>query len=111
MNSIIREIADDDREYDPWGTGMTALGACCDVLAVEGEHVPAEAGYSPGAAGPFIEPEDSNANTLLAALHPDRFPDFWVPGYRPELSVADLQHAVRVLSRYLDLVRLAGRDY
>ncbi len=111
MHKIIRDIADDDRAHDPWGTGMAALGACCDVLAVERKQVPAEAGYSPGAAGPALEPGDSRAETLMAALHPDRFPGYWVDGYQPDLSIDDLQHAARVLSRYLDWVRLAGRDY
>lgn len=111
MHALIRDIADDDRAYDPWGAGTAALAAVCDVLAVEGEDVPSEAGYSPGAAGPHIEPEDSHAETLMAGLRPNRFPGFWVEGYRPNLTVSDLQYAARVLSRYLDFVRLAGRDY
>lgn len=111
MHTIIREIADDDRAYDPWGTGMTALGAVCDVLAVEGEDVPAEAGYSPGIFGPQVDPDDYHATTLLAALHPEQYPDAWVEGYAPNMTTDDLEYAARILSRYLDWVRLAGRDY
>lgn len=116
MHTIIREIADDDRAYDPWGAGTNALGAVCDVLATEGEPVPSEAGYrlSP-VAGPIIDTDpdtgDHAATTVLAALNPGDFPGFWVDGYTPGLTVADLQYAARILSRYLDWVRLAGRDY
>lgn len=111
MHKIIRDIADDDRAYDPWGAGMAALVAVCDVLAVEDEHVPAEAGYRPGAGGPHIDPDDSNAVSLMAGLHPDRYQGFWVEGYAPNLTVADLTYAARILSRYLDLIRRAGRAY
>ncbi len=99
MHEIIREMADDDRDYDPWGAGMTALGAVCDVLAVNGEPVPASAGYSPGAGGPHIEPGDYWAETLLVELE------------NGAVDVQDLDYAARILSRYLDWVRLAGRDY
>lgn len=109
MHAIIRDIADDDRAYDPWGAGMTALGAVCDVLAVEGGDVPASAGYRPGVFGPDVS--YCQAKSLLAALHPNRFRGYWVDGFVPDLSVADLEYAARILSRYLDWVRVAGRDY
>lgn len=117
MHEVIREIADNDRTYDPWGAGMGALGAVCDVLWVEGGSIPAEAGYRPAlaltraaltrdACGEF-----DDQRTLLAGLDPDEFPGFWVDGYDPGLSLDDLEHAARVLSRYLDVVKIAGRDY
>lgn len=108
MHKLIREIADDDRRYDPWGAGMTALGAVCDVLHVEGGGVPAEAEYSPGVG---VDTEDHNVTTLLAGLYPGRYVGFWVEGYAPNLRLSDLEYAARILSRYLDWVRLAGRDY
>lgn len=111
MHTLIRDIADDDRAYDPWGAGMAALFAICDVLATEGEDIPTEAAYSPGAMGPHVDADDDRARTLMAGLFPDRFPGFWVDGHRPNLTVSDLQYAARVLCRYLDLVRIAGRDY
>lgn len=110
MHKIIREIADDDRAYDPWGAGMMALGAVCDALHVAGGEVPVEAGYRPGAGGPDVM-GDETLETVLAGLYPDRYEGYWVEGYVPGLSLADVEYAARILSRYLDWVRLAGRDY
>lgn len=111
MHKIIRDLADDDRAYDPCGSGMLALGAVCDVLAVKGGDIPADAGYSSGALGVGIDPEDNHATDLLAGLDPDAFPGHWVEGYTPNLTLADVEYAAVILSRYLDFVRLAGRDY
>lgn len=109
MHEIIRGIADDDRAYDPWGAGMAALGAVCDVLHEYDGEIPESAEYRPGVFGPDLSGDA--ARTLLAGMFPERFPGFWVEGYRPDLTLADLEHAARVLSRYLDWVCFAGRNY
>lgn len=118
IHPIIREMADDDRKHDPWGAGMGALGAVCDVLHVEGGTIPTSAGYWPSMGltlAAMIAEQDSGEydrqRTLLAGLYPEDFPGFWVEGYEPNLTIADLEYAARVLDRYLDQVRLAGRDY
>lgn len=111
MHKIIREIADDDRAYDPYGAGNTALFAVCEALTIEGEGVPPEVGYRPGVFGAFADPQDSAQSTILAGLDPDRFPGYWVEGYTPNLTVEDLQYAARILSRYIAWVTLAGRSY
>jgi hypothetical protein len=113
LHSLIREIADTDRAYDPFGAGMAALFAVCDVLYAADEYVPAEAGFRPGMGQPTgsVDPDDSSATTLLAGLCPEEFPGYWIDGYSPNLSVADLQYAARILSRYIDWITLAGRDY
>ena len=118
IHPIIRGMADDDRDHDPWGTGMMTLGAICDVLSVEGGDIPAEAGYRPamglGRDALADDAEDGefyHQRDLLAGLYPDEFPGHWVDGYEPDLSMGDLEYAARVLHRYLDVVRLAGKDY
>lgn len=112
LHSIIRELADDDRAYDPFGAAMGALSALCNVLHVEGETVPADAGFRPAMGQGDIDPDDIRAVMVLAALRPDRFPGYWVEGYAPSpLSVADVQYAVRILSRYVDWCHVAGRAY
>lgn len=111
MHSIIRELADDDRAHDPFGAAMRALGTLCDVLYADGETVPAVAGFRPAMGQGDIDPDDSNAVTVMAALYPDRFPGYWVEGYAPNLSVEDVEYAVRILSRYVDWCEAAGRSY
>ena len=58
-----------------------------------------------------VDPDDYYAMTLLTALHPDEHPGAWVEGYQPNMTADDLEYAAQILSRYLDWVRLAGRDY
>lgn len=118
IHPIIQEIANNDRQHDPWGSGMMALGAVCDVLSVEGGHIPPEAGYRPamglGREALADTDEDSEfyyQRDLLAGMYPDEFPGYWVEGYEPNLTTEDLEYAAKVLHRYLALVKLAGRDY
>lgn len=116
MHDIVRTMADDDRKHDPWGAGMNTLGAVCDVLHHEGGTIPTEVRYSPGMGGPIVTydattGEGYHANELMAGLHPEQHPGYWVKGYAPNLTIADLEHAAIVLHRYLNLVKLAGRDY
>lgn len=115
MHKIIREMANEDRVTDPWGAGMMALGAVCDVLFIEGGVIPTSAGYWPAMGlthDAMVEHDEfTQQRTLLAGLHPEQFPGFWVEGYEPDMTVDDLEYAARVLDRYLDLVKHAGRDY
>lgn len=91
----------DDIRHDPWGTAMGHAGALCDVLAVAGEWeaIPASLGYSPGACGPHVEPGDAWAEWYASDLADG------------SLTVDAAERALCVLSRYLDVVRAAGRDY
>lgn len=121
IHSVIREIADDDRAHDPWGAGMSALGAVCDVLFALGdsELIPVEAGFRPAmASSQDIEElrddgtgENYHAHAILAAMDSTFDPDYYVFGFLHDLTVDDLEYAADVLTRYLDLVKLAGRDY
>lgn len=110
LHGLIREFADEDRVHDPWGAGMSVLGPICDVMSASGNgsSIPGSVGYSPGYTlqnGLFdlihnpVTGENYVAGSLVAAIWEGR------------MTFADLEHAARVLDRYLDLVRAAGRDY
>lgn len=96
-----------DHKYDPWGSGMIVAGAICDVLYTLDGEIPSAAGYRPAAglrttADLALDPV-SGENELQSELL-----ELLTTG---ELQLVDLEHAARVLDRYLDLVKLAGRDY
>ena len=83
-------------------------GAVCDVLAASGRDdlIPNAVGYSRGLA-------DTRAVADMAAETED---DPYTQAVAADvltgaLTVADLALAARILDRYLDLVRAAGRDY
>lgn len=100
---------------DPWGSGMMWLGAACDLLAIigEGHLIPESAGYRPGGlpsldevywqADHWTEDGGADVDSNLADLG---------SAYRVgRITPDDLALAARILDRYLDMVRAAGRDY
>lgn len=90
VREIIRELAW-DRAYDPYGSGMAALGAVVDVLWTNGEGVPSAIATG-GPAG------SEGMDELAAALDEGA-------------TIDDVRYFMFVLDRYLDLVKLAGRNY
>jgi hypothetical protein len=112
-NAALRYAADPcnwDGEHDPWGSGMAALGAVCDVLYAMGEShlIEPSAGYRPAmgqsadlAALADADPEDEMWDTVALAQ----------AVRSGDVNADDLARASRILSLYLDLARDAGRDY
>lgn len=96
IRAVVREMAD-DRAYDPWGSGMTALGALVDVLWELGEGVPSSIA-TPGPAT-SIDPDDVRALELLGDVENDN------------VTTGDVRYAMFYVSRYLDVVERAGRSY
>ena len=132
LDPIITEARLGWDKGDPWGSGMALLGAVCDLYtALQFEFVghgpvPDELGYRP-ALGLSLR----NMFTTGFGAHDYDWADFYVGGVAYALgitvlpdgsdvtaSVADWNAApikmlrtMRILNRYLDLVREAGRDY
>lgn len=97
--------------HDPWGSGMTALGAVCDVMfAMGASHlIEPGAGYRPGMgqsadldALADADEEDGQDWATVSLAGAVRSGD---------VTVEDLARASRILHLYLDLVTAAGRDY
>jgi hypothetical protein len=90
---LVRELAD-DHKYDPYGSGMNALGTVTEALWVLGAYVPADI----ATFQPWHAPEEEAVWVItdVESGHQD---------------VEALEYFMYVLSRYIDIVRLAGRDY
>ena len=103
-NPVLAMMREDDWRHDPWGTAMAWAYAVCEYLhhiALADEAIPASLGYSPAPFSPrgddTFEPEDGDfASACLVEMAADTY----------TLSVA-----ARVLSRYLDWCKAAGKDY
>lgn len=96
-----------DTAHDPWGSAMIVTGAICDVLYVLQGKIATGLEYRP-AAGlqgrvDLVHDPVSGENDLQAELLELVDQDL--------IKVADLEYAARIFDRYLDLVRLAGKDY
>jgi hypothetical protein len=103
-NPVLNLMRDDDLG-DPWGTAMAWAWSVCVNLDLIGEDVPDALGYSPGAAGAFLESwEDHAVRDYLIA----------VPGPGEPTAderIAEVGEAALLLDRYLDWCKAAGRDY
>lgn len=133
-NHVLAVMRDDDFT-DPWGVGMSWAGAVCDVLYdADPNSVPPTLGYRPGMGGPEVPGMAYGDGGHMSVtevswptayvwcwLHgldetaPDSHPDpddltYWEDaGFRER--AAELVTAAVCLSRYLDWVKAAGRDY
>jgi len=97
-NPILAEMRLDDLAGDPWGTAMSWAFACAEYLHhVALAPVPAELDYRPAAVaqGEGYE-EEGHPEQVIVELALDTF---------------TVTMAARVLSRYLDWCKAAGRDY
>ena len=124
-NPIIAMMREDDYRHDPWGTGMSWAYAVAEVLYdADPNMVPSELQYRPSFAGPEVptrtyadtgEPiEVSHATSevwgWLHGEHHDEKPIYWEdPTFEARIKV--LVVTGRILHRYLDWCRAAGRDY
>ena len=110
IRDMIKGYAD-DRKYDPWGSGMIALGVLVDVLWACGEGVPSRIA-TPGAAGGGILDPDLDVDEL--DVPDDEFAEarlLYQQVCRGELTLDDVKYGMFVVDRYLSLVHRAGRSY
>lgn len=106
-NYILQLMRDGD-QTDPWGNGMAWGFAVCENLAAIGADIPASLGYRPSIAGPIIESyEDMVVQEYLDLVNVD--PHDYTDADKARVS--EVEEAARLLSRYLDWCKLAGRDY
>lgn len=96
----IREVSW-DIEHDPFGEAMVMLGAIVDLLADEGIGIPSA--IASGSMG--IDWGSDTADGDVTAQ------ELWQGMANGAYSVDDVQYAMFVMSRYVDIVRMAGRDY
>ncbi len=83
----------EDWRYDPWGSAMSVLFDLCDRLYHRDGETPAEWHYQPGISGPALEPDS-----------------YWFEIFR-DTSSAVLITFGHTLHRYIERLRMAGRDY
>ena len=98
-NPVLDAMRDDDLGGDPWGTAMSWCFAVCEYLhhVALSDDIPDSLGYQPAATlrGEGFE-EESYPEAYIVEMGLDTF---------------TLVQAARVLSRYLDWCKAAGRDY
>lgn len=122
----LEAFRDDWDAGDPWGSGMAALGAMCDVLhMVERlDLVPEGSGYRPSV---MWDPRERRTMARYLTMwmsapeddadEPEELDEYreilnvWRPLVAGRITLDDIATAARILSRYLDMVRAAGRDY
>jgi len=97
-NPILAEMRMDDVKGDPWGTAMAWAFACAEYLHhVALTEVPASLEYRPArvARGEGYDEESYPEQAIVEMA----------------LDTYTVTTAARVLSRYLDWCKAAGRDY
>jgi hypothetical protein len=103
-NYILALVRESDIKHDPWGTAMSWQFAVCENLAAMGGEAADSAyalGFTPGAA-PCIESyEDVEVMDYLTDLQ----------CADPDERLREVQYAGRILERYIDWCKAAGRDY
>lgn len=93
VRAIVRDIAE-DHAHDPYGSGMLALEAVTDALFAMGDGIP-----SAITTFPMAHRAGENGQDIAGRVDAGDF------------SSDDVRYFMFVLSRYIDVVRLAGRDY
>lgn len=87
-----------DHKWDPWGSGMAALGLIVDVMWELGLEVPEDIA-TPSPMGGGIEQDDDDAWELHRQV---------VDG---AVSIGDLERGMHVANRYTGLAERAGHRY
>ena len=109
QNPALNVMIDNFDSGDPWGSTMGMAFALADVAtAIGNSTVQATLMYSPGAAAPQSldeladdDGDDAPFEAILLAA-----------AYRAgEVDDDDLERCAHILSRYLDVLQRAGRDY
>lgn len=109
-NYILQLMRDGDMG-DPWGTAMAWAFACAETLTVLGVEIPA-LDYQPS---PYVRVEAPEN------YYPESYEDMAVWEFLDAISevwdldqlarISEVQQACKILDRYLDWCKLAGRDY
>lgn len=101
-NTILDYMREDDIKHDPWGTAMNAGFAVCEAMYLAEQTIPNEWAF--------------RASPLLSSLIGDGA-QYLIDEYGylgEEVNGADeddLLYAGRVIHRYINLCRKAGKDY
>lgn len=100
-NVIMGEIRQDDISYDPWGTAMEWLLAIAEVTYVDSGEILAHYRPSPmRVIGDRDTLNDSHTEMMII--------DYLDSG---SVTLADLADVYRIMGRFDDWCRIAGRDY
>lgn len=107
-NAILDDVRADDLAHDPWGTGIGALFAVADALTIWGISVPADLDYRPSPMLTRDDPSWRNIGYYLA--------DYPGIGHTIARMLIDgdidgVLYAARVLNRFDNVCRMAGRNY
>jgi len=93
MNRIVELARVYHDPYDEWAWCLGWLGSLCDVYVLErGRYIPSEV-YTPGC---LAEPDDSYEYEEITSLNP---------------SDDELEYAIKILDRYANWLKMAGKDY
>ena len=76
--------------HDPWGSALSPAFDLCELLYWNGEAVPAEAEFQPGAIQPAFDDYPA-----------EMFRDMWADG---TVTTGDLYYWARVLVRFTEIV-------
>lgn len=114
-NFILQVMRDDFGGGDEWGVAMGWAFACAENLAYVGADVPSELGYQMSLGGPVIEShEDFEVAEYLGIVVEGETLMEWrdIPSDADTLArISEVHRAGRILARYLDWLRAAGKDY
>lgn len=101
MHNLTNELMRDGASGDPWGDVRGTMFAYCDVMTVTGlsDYIPSECEYRP--------------SPILTADMIEDWPDAYVIEVieSGEITGDDMQHDLKVLNRYADLLKMKGMDY
>lgn len=97
----------DDHSHDPYGTSVSHCMALCEALGAHGHEdlIPPEIEFRPSPLGWLLELEtDPELQSWPDCEYADMIDD-------GTISPEEAAHAAAVLGRYLQFVKLAGKDY
>lgn len=102
--SILELFREDDYKHDPWGTSMGWLGSLADVLYVLTGEVSED--YRPSAM--LWGPEDLDLDPETGSYSTRTLYDCLQDG---SITEDDMRKVYKVISRYVDWAKAAGRSY
>lgn len=112
-NYVLQIARDNWDDHDPWGSAMAWAWAVCESLTAIEADVPESLGYSPGMGGPEVPGRPYADGGVMApedvSYETNEVWDFL--NKAGGTQILEVQEAARILSRYLDWCKLAGKDY
>lgn len=101
-NPIIETMTTEGDMSDPWGTVLSTQFDIAEILWIEGEYVPNEWEFRPAAGLHTVSISEYSED------HHSFVAEMWLNGY---VDADTMRQAGTILSRYLNILRLAGMDY